>query len=115
MKNSLKGALLSGLIFPGLGHLALKRYPRGIVLVLTATTSMVVIVVEAIRRAFAILEKIEAEGGQITMETITAAANQVTATSGNLILNAGLIFLVLCWIFGVVDAYQIGKSIDAQE
>ena len=35
MKNSMKGALLSGLVFPGLGQIALKRYRRGFALMLT--------------------------------------------------------------------------------
>lgn len=32
MNNSLKGALLSGVVFPGLGQIILKHYKRGIAL-----------------------------------------------------------------------------------
>jgi len=34
MSNSLKAALLSGLVFPGIGQVVLKRYRRGVVLML---------------------------------------------------------------------------------
>ena len=39
MKNSLKGALLSGLVFPGLGQVVLKHYKRGFALMLTVSVS----------------------------------------------------------------------------
>lgn len=112
MKHSLKGALLSGIVFPGLGHLALKHYSRGIIVILTSTIGMVVIVAEAVRIALSILEKIELEGGQISMEAITAAAHQASGFSGNLIMNAGLIILCFSWLFGVIDAYRVGKKVD---
>ena len=115
MQNSLKGAFLSGLIFPGMGQLALKSYRRGVALVLTTTLGMGVIVIEATRTARAIIEQIEAEGGQITIETIRIAAHQATAISGNLILNAALIILTLCWLVGTVDAYRVGRSLDILE
>ncbi len=115
MKNSVKGALLSALIFPGVGHLALKRYPRGIAFILTSTIAMIIIVAEAVKTAFAILEKIDTSGEQITREVIVAATNQAIIPPGSFTLNAGLIFLSLCWIIGVIDAYRIGKSIDSQK
>ena len=34
MKRSSKAALLSGLIFPGIGHMVLKQYLRGSVLII---------------------------------------------------------------------------------
>jgi len=115
MKNSLKAALLSGFIFPGLGHLALKQYKIGIVLIITSTVAVVVIVAGAVRTALAILDEIGAEGVPINMDSIIAVANEATTNSGNFVLNTGLIFLGLCWIFGVVDAYRTGRNIDAQK
>ena len=66
MNNSLKGALLSGLIFPGLGQVALKHYKRGAVIILTVIVSMATVVVKAVQHALTILEKIELEGAQIS-------------------------------------------------
>jgi len=115
MKNSLKAALLSGFIFPGLGHLVVKQFRTGIILILTTTIGVIVTIAGAVTTALAILEKIEAEDLPITMETITSAVHQAMASSGNVVLNAGLIFLSLCWIVGVVDAYRVGSSIDGQK
>ena len=112
MNNALKGALLSGVIFPGLGQVILKHYKRGIVLMFTVFASMTVIVLKAVQHAFAILEKIELEGGVVDIQTITDAAAQASSTSDSLIYNLGVLLIVGCWIFGIIDAYRIGKQKD---
>ena len=115
MNNSLKGAFLSGLIFPGLGQIVLKRYKRGVVIMLTVLVSLSVVVVQAVQHALAIIEKIASEGGEISMSTISNAATQATSTSGNQTFNFVLLLVILCWIIGVVDAYRIGKKKDIEE
>ena len=114
MKNSLKGALLSGVVFPGFGQVVLKQYKRGIVLMLTVFAGLTVIVITAVRQALAILEKIDLAGGVINTKTVTDAAAQVSSSSANLIYNLGLSFIVILWIYGVVDAYRIGKKMDLE-
>ena len=115
MSNALKGALLSGVIFPGLGQVILKHYKRGIVLMFTVFACMMLIVIKAVQHAFTILEKIDLEGRVIDIETITSAATQASSTSDNLIYNLGLLLMFICWIFGLVDAYRIGKKKDLEE
>ena len=85
MKNALKGALLSGLVFPGLGQVNLRHYKRGIVLMLIVSVSLLVIVVKAVLQAFTILEKIELEGRAIDMSAILNATTQATTTSDSLL------------------------------
>jgi len=115
MNNALKGAFWSGLIFPGLGQVVLKHYKRGAVIMLMVLVSMSVVVVKAVHSALAILEGIELESGAISMSTISNAANQAPTTSGSLTINLVLLLTILCWIFGVVDAYRIGKEKDIEE
>jgi hypothetical protein len=115
LNNSLKGALLSGLIFPGLGQVALKHYKRGGVIMLTVIISMAVVVVKAVQHALAILEKIELEGGIISMGTILNAATQASADSGRLTFNLPFLLIGVCWIIGTVDAYRIGKRKDIEQ
>ncbi len=112
MTKSLKGALLSGLVLPGLGQVFLKQYKRGAVLILTVLVSLSVIVVKAVQHAFAILEKIESEGGAISMNTISKAAAQASSTFDSLTFNFFTLLIIICWIIGVIDAYRIGKKMD---
>lgn len=115
MNNAFKGALLSGLILPGLGQIALKHYVRGEVILLVVLVSTTVFIAKAAERALAILEKIELEGGIISIDTILDATQQASANSGNSILN--LLFLVMgfCWVVGTVDAYLIGRKKDTEQ
>ena len=115
MNNSLKGAFWSGLVFPGLGQVVLKHYKRGAVIMLVVLISMSVVVVKAVHSALAILENIELESRAISMSTISNAATQASTTSGSLTINLVLLLTILCWVFGVVDAYRIGKEMDIEE
>ncbi len=115
MKNSLKGAFWSGLIFPGLGQIILKHYKRGAVIMITVLVGMSVFIVKTVQHALDILEKIQSQGGAISMSTISNAVTQASTTSGNLTFNLVLLLVILCWIIGVVDAYRIGKIKDIEE
>jgi cbb3-type cytochrome oxidase subunit 3 len=115
MNNSLKGAFLSGLVFPGLGQVVLKHYKRGAVIMLTVMVSLSVIVIEAVQKVFTILEKIELEGGTIDMNTISNAATRASTTSDSLIFSFALLLIIFCWIIGVVDAFRIGKKKDIEQ
>jgi len=110
MNNSLKGAFLSGVVFPGLGQIILKHYKRGIALMLTVIASLLVIVVKAVQQALTILEKINSEGGTINMSTISKISTQASTTFDSLIFNFVLLLMIFCWVIGVVDAYRIGKK-----
>ncbi len=115
MNNSLKGAFLSGLIFPGLGQVVLKHYQRGAVIMLAVLVSLSVVVVQAVQHALAILEKIDLEGGAISMSNISNAATQASTTSSSLMFNLGLLSMFFFWIIGIVDAYRIGRKKDLED
>jgi len=115
MSKSLRAALLSGLVFPGLGQIVLKHYTRGIVLMLTVLACLSVVAVKAVQQALAILEQIQSGDGTVSISTILTAAHQASTTSDDSIINLVLLFMVLCWGVGIVDAYRIGKKMDAKE
>ena len=115
MSNSLRAALLSGLVFPGLGHVILKHRKRGFTLMLAVLIGLMVIVVKAVQQALTILEEIESEGGPIDMNTIYNAATEASTFFYSPIFNIVLLFIILCWFIGVVDAYRIGKRKDIEE
>ncbi|MBW2681610.1 MAG: hypothetical protein JRD01_12850 [Deltaproteobacteria bacterium] len=115
MNNSQKGVFWSGLVFPGLGQIFLKHYKRGAVIMMTVLVGMSVIVVEAVKKAFIILEKIESEGGAVDMNTILDAALQASTNSDSLIFSFAVLLIIFCWIIGVVDAFRIGKKKDLEE
>ena len=115
MNNSQKGAFWSGLVFPGLGQVVLKHYKRGAVIMVTVLAGLSVIVVEAVKKAFIILEKIKSEGGGIDMNTILDAVSHASTNSDTLIFSLAVLLITFCWIIGIVDAFRIGKKKDLEE
>jgi hypothetical protein len=104
--------LLSGLIMPGLGQVALKHYKRGIVLMTAVSIAILVMVLTAVAQALAILEELSASGGPLDMAAITRAARQSAASSDQLGLNLAFLVIVTCWLIGLADAYRVGKQKD---
>ncbi len=115
MNNAIRGALLSGLVFPGLGQIMLRKYRRGIALMLAVMVSLFVIMVKATQQAVTILEKTDLKDGNMDFSTVSNAAGNALSTSDNLTINFSLILILLCWIIGTVDAYRIGRKKDFEE
>jgi len=115
MRKSLKGVLLSGLVFPGYGQFVLKHYIRGIAFMLISLACLVVIGVKVLQQAFIVLEKIEYSSGAIDMSEILNAVNLVDTTSGDGIYKFASLLLLFCWIMGIIDAYRTGRKKDLEE
>ena len=108
MTRSTKAALLSGLVFPGIGHMVLKQYLRGSVLMISALTASSVIVTVVIQRALTIVDRINS--GDIPVETGAIAEMVSNSTNGadSLIENISVIVLGACWLIGIIDSYRLG-------
>ena len=106
MNTAIKAALLSGLVFPGSGQIYLKRYWRGLIIMLCVGLSLVVIIVMA---AGAALEGIKAMQIEGKAADLNAMAKMAARSSTDTASNYWIIFIVGCWIFSVIDAYKIGK------
>jgi TM2 domain-containing membrane protein YozV len=108
MNNAIKAALLSGFVFPGLGQIYLKRYKRGLTIMILVLLALGLIIRTVIASALESLKAIESGGGIADMETISNLASIDSARSG-IYLNLISLFVFCCWLFSVADAYRIGK------
>ena len=113
MKQSVRGALLSGLVFPGTGQIALKHYKRGTTLMLVACIGVTYIVKQVVAQATTILERLD-HAAALDINTINNTINQASANSSNLLVNLASILILVCWVYGIIDAYHIGKQIDSK-
>ena len=111
MKQSLKGALLSGLICPGVGQLMLKRIKLGVTLIFVVVVALGAMVSIAVERALMILEEMESMG-TIDLAQISNAAHQATTQSDNSVFSLAALAIICCWLLGVIDAYLAGKKAD---
>ena len=108
MTKSIKAALLSGLVFPGLGHIVLKQYLRGSILMLFSLIALAAIVTMATRRALEIVDSIN--NGQVPVElgALSELASHSMSNTDNSIANVSLIVFGLCWLIGIIDSYRLG-------
>jgi len=109
MKSSLKGACLSGLVYPGAGQIFQKHYFRGIALIAIVTTSLSASILSAARQAQEILAAAAANGGS-DMATLLHEAARLSAGRDNRTVGVSSLLILGCWVVGIVDAYLSGKS-----
>ncbi len=115
MNRTTKSILLSALVLPGAGHLYLRSYTRGIILLAICAAALT----DFIRRAWHEAELIRARlidevnaGGMFDLDALiahaTAAANSIDKKPFTL---AGIV-LIACWLFGIFDSYRLSKRLE---
>lgn len=112
MTRALKGALLSGLVYPGLGQMSLKHYLRGLAFILAATLGMVAAVVQASRMALAIIENMDLSRGTIGLDQIFQASHQAVTEANSLRFHIAIALILCSWLVSTVDAYLLGRRMD---
>jgi len=110
MKRSSKAALLSGLIFPGIGHIVLKQYLRGSVLILFSLVALSVIVTRIYQRALIVVDRINSGDIPVDAGAIADMVSNSTSAADNLIENIALLVLAACWLIGIIDSYRLGVA-----
>ena len=112
MTKSTKAALLSGLIFPGIGHIVLKQYLRGSILALVTLLAVSAMVKVAFQRAQTIVDRVVS--GEIPLET--GAISELVANSSNdsdsLVPSISVIVFFACWLIGIIDSYRVGMALE---
>lgn len=111
MKLSTKAALLSGLVFPGVGHLVSRTYIRAGALAISASVAMYVILSISVRQAMLVVDQITS--GEVPLdsnisELIAATSNAADDRTANFALLA----FGLLWLIGIVDSWRLGAALD---
>ena len=111
MRYATKAALLSGLVFPGLGHLYLRRWLRGALLAAGAAVALYFIVSVAVNSAMDIAGKIE--GGQVQPDaaSISQAVSKASQDAERS-TDIATTILISLWVIGIVDSYREGRKRD---
>ena len=115
MTRSMKSALLSAFIFPGVGHVYLKRYISGVLLAGTAFIALYFLISTAVERALQIVDKIQNGEIQPDVAVITElVAKQPIGTEAQLINIATTVFIIT-WLIGIADSYIVGRLQDGSQ
>lgn len=111
----MKAALFSALVFPGSGHLYLKRYVIGFVLVVVSVVALYVLLSTALEVAQVV--SAEMLNGEITLDTesISAEITRQRANSGSRFADISSYLLLACWLVGIVDSFRAGRQEDRRD
>ena len=108
MKRSTKAVLLSALVFPGAGHLFLRRKVPAVLLMLATSAALYVLMSSVFQQANLIAEKILS--GEIQADVGTVADLLAVPHDGSNKLTLATVGLGIVWIVGVIDAWRVGRS-----
>ena len=115
MKNSTKGMLLSGLVYPGLGQLILGNVLSGIIFVLLSTTGFGILLYRIMQRTARVIDQILPllVDKKLDVHTLVELLNRDFA-GGWRLENICFIGIAGCWLVAIGHAYFAGKKIDRQ-
>ena len=107
MSKAVKAALMSALLFPGLGQMYLKRYLRGLIPMALVLVGLGVWITDATLRALGELDRIQIQGGLIDPNAVAA---RMAASPPSIEWYSPLILplIVTGWLYSVIDAYRLG-------
>jgi len=115
MKVSYKAALLTTFVFPGVGHLYLKKYWRGLVIIFLSCTGLGYMIwsatVSAINRLDDVIVKMKGDATNLQELSDIVGSKRLTTDP---YYDAVFYFIVCFWIFAVIDAYRIGRQREIQ-
>ena len=110
MNLAKKAALFNALFFPGWGQIYLKHYKKGVLIILSVLAGILSIVWSLIQQAKAFLKISPFAKGTVTFGGIVElAVNSLRSLEISYLLLISL-FLILLWIFSIIDAYASGKK-----
>lgn len=110
MNLSTRAAMLNALLFPGWGHIYLRKYWRGIFIIVGILAGLLSIVWSISQATLEILKKTPVPKGTVNPALIIELTMK-TLQSANYSQIVPVTFLIIfLWILSIIDAYLIGRK-----
>jgi hypothetical protein len=110
MRTEIKAALFSALLFPGWGQIYLKKYNRGIAIILPILAGMVSMCWDVVQVAIDILKASPLKKGTVDLPAVVKLSLNSVKTLDSVYFSLTFLFIVLLWIFSIVDTYLLAKK-----
>lgn len=104
--------MLSALLFPGLGHIYLKKYIQGTVLASISLAGMYYVISKTVEQALQITEKIQSGEVQVDIAAITDLVAKQSSGAEAHFIDIATAVVTICWLIGIFDSYRVGKLLD---
>jgi hypothetical protein len=110
MKKTSKAVLLSLLVFPGAGHIFLKKYLPASGFIVVFAYLLSIVIKKLIERSEEISQMIISGEIPLEINAISQALNEQSANAGAQMGFSGYALLFI-WLFATFDAYRLAKQI----
>lgn len=108
MKTSTKAALVSALVFPGVGHFLLKRGARGCLFLVPAALAVATILRRTLQLADTLLDQINS--GALPLDPALISERIAAAGGDGMAVNLASLVCLACWIGAIADTIWIGRK-----
>lgn len=112
MRKSIKAVIFSALVFPGTGHLVLKKYISGILL----SGITLFCLFSLFSKLFSITQDLSTkiQSGEISADVgqLTELVSQQLTEGDAQAISIPTIVIFVCWIVGIIDSYRVGLNQD---
>ena len=115
MSRSVKAALLSAFVFPGVGHFYLKKRISGTVLAGAALASLFFVISKSLESAQQIAEQIQSGDGPLDIAEISGLLAEQPAGSESQLFNIASAVFVVSWLVGIFDSYRTGRAMSKND
>jgi hypothetical protein len=112
MNRAVAAALLSGLVFPGAGHLFLRRRRRACLFLVPTLLAAIVYVGDVAQRVSGMVDQVLA--GTVAPNAAAIAARLDAQGAGSPLATASAVVLIACWAGSIVDAFMVARRAPAQ-
>ena len=107
MKASTKAALISALVFPGLGHLVLRKGARGLLFIVPAALAVIYL----LRSVLQLLDRLmdDINRGALALDPVAILERVHASGIDNAATNLASLVCIVCWAGSIVDALWLGR------
>jgi TM2 domain-containing membrane protein YozV len=110
MNLATKAVLFNTLIFPGWGQIYLKKYKKGISIIIATIAGISSILWSVVQTTIVLLKAAPLKKGTVTFSAVVNLAIDSIKALNLFYLNLILLSMILLWIFSIIDAYTSGKK-----
>jgi hypothetical protein len=112
MSRPLTAALISALVFPGAGHLYLKRKGRALLFIVPTLVAAAAFVSQAMEQASTMADQILS--GALPADPAVLAA-RLEQQGGSPLATAAAAVMVVCWVCAIADAWLLARRAEPQQ
>jgi hypothetical protein len=111
MNPATKAALFSALLFPGWGQIYLKKYKRGIMIILPVAAGFLSITWAIVQVAITVIKAAPLKKGTVDLSAVV----NLTISSIKALDSYYFLFIFLLifffWVYSIIDAYLLGEKL----